>query len=349
MSYFTPPKIADHPPRTSAHDFSLDSVRKPGARTDKQMAERASSIGDWMRSKLPSRRPERGGTRRDQGYWEQLDRGDKPLSYPRRRATDNHRNRRSDTGDSDLITKWNTAKDLPKPSRGPTTAGIPRRAVSSAKPKRAFSNDDQRRVSWLSPADGKVQLSMLPVQPATASGSEIERNFRLGAIDGAKVPEAPPETLAADRRLSLARKAIEEKKELRRRRQELKESGDYLGVQGINPDTGQLDVITPTDSGRSSASQETTQKINAIRQALRGAKSNYKEAAQQSEREIQKIILDKERQKMKKIQKEKDEIQRLNQALLKWRRHTRQWSSAQEPDLSPIAQSHKSGASTSSR
>lgn len=331
MSYFTPPAVSNNTQSAPSRDISTNSVKKPGARTDKQMSDRASSIGNWVRSKLPSRRPERGERRRDDEYSEQTDGRDMSLNYPGRRATDVQQSRRSDTGDSDLLTIWNTPKDLPDPERVP--AGIPRRVFSSVVPKKTLSNDSRRRVSWLAPADGKLQLARLPVEPATASEIETDIDFNLEATG---------------RRLTISREDIEAKKELRRRRRHLKESGDYLGVQGINPDTGQLDVITPTDSGNSSASQETTQKINALRQARRNAKSNYKETAQRSEREIQKIILEKERQKMKKSQREKDNLNRLNQGLLKWRRHTRQWSSAQEPDLSPIAQSHRSGASTSS-
>lgn len=330
MSYFTPPTVSKTPPKPP-HDLSINTVQKPGPRTDKQMSDKASSIGDWVRSKLPSHRPERGGTKRDHGYWEKVD-------GRRRRVTDSQQSRRSETGDSDLITRWNTPKDLP--DTWSSTAGFPRRAFSSIMPKKTktSSNEDPRRVSWVAPVDGKAKL---PVEPVTASETESDLNLDL-AKDKDLI------SLAADRRLSLARKEIEAKKELHRRRRHLKESGDYLGVQGINPDTGQLDVITPTDSGNSSASQETTQKINAVRQALRNAKSNYQEKAKRSEREIQQIILGKEKQRMKKSQQEKDEINRLNQGLLKWRRHTRQWSSAQEPDLSPIAQSHRSGASTTS-
>lgn len=345
MSYFTPPSVSENPTPGPYHDLSMNSVKNIRPKTAKPMSDRASSIGDWVRSKLPSQKPERGGTRRDHGFWEEFEGGgNKAGKHPRRRATNSHRSRRSATGDSDLITRWNTPKDLPD-TQGSTT-GITRRAFSSMMPKRAKtpSNDAQRRVSWVAPADGKVQQARLPVEPATAS--ETDSDLKLNSANSKrKANDLDLASLAADRRLSLARKDIEAKKELRRRRRYLKESGDYLGVQGINPDTGQLDVITPTDSESSGVSQGTTQKINSLRQALRNAKLSCTE----TEREIQKILLDKEKSRMKKSQKEKDELSSLNQGLLRWRRHTRQWSSAQEPDLSPIAQSHRSGASTSSR
>ncbi|KAJ6444372.1 Candidapepsin [Purpureocillium lavendulum] len=79
-----------------------------------------------------------------------------------------------------------------------------------------------------------------------------------------------------DHRPFKTQQGIEEKKEARRQRRNLKESGDYLGVQGVNPETGQLDVITPSDSERSSTSQETQKKLNVLRDTLRDSRHSYK-------------------------------------------------------------------------
>jgi hypothetical protein len=40
---------------------------------------------------------------------------------------------------------------------------------------------------------------------------------------------------------------------VRMHRRQLKESGDWLGVQGANPDTGEFDNLTPTTSSGSEA------------------------------------------------------------------------------------------------
>lgn len=356
MSYFLPPTTKSNSPKPPApsHDLSLNSVKKQ-PKPDKEMSEKGSSIGGWWKSRLPKQRPERGSTIRQRGYWEQVEGQNGEASYPRRRATDSQRSRRSETGDSDLITRWNTPKDLPEPREN--TPSHPRRAFSAMVSK-AYPTDGRRQVSWAPPGlsiegeNGRLPLLKAadPEQQETAAwNGQIQAVGAEGSLGlPGELDLSTQASLAADRRLSNARRAIEAKREIRRRRRHLKESGDYLGVQGINPDTGLLDVITPSDSGNSSVSQETTQKINSLRQAVRNARSNYKQTALRSERELKKIMVDKETQRLAKDQEQKDELNRLNQGLLKWRRHTRQWSSAQEPNLSPIAQSHRSGASTSS-
>ncbi|RDA83456.1 hypothetical protein CP532_1821 [Ophiocordyceps camponoti-leonardi (nom. inval.)] len=129
---------------------------------------------------------------------------------------------------------------------------------------------------------------------------------------------------------------MEEKREARRQRRTLKESGDYLGVQGINPATGQLDIMTPTDSDGSSEKQ---QKLNVLRAALRDARQSYRNVKAQSERETRRI-LDSEARKLRRLEKEKQKLQKLSQRV-RWQRQTKQWSSAQEPELSPIIGSRR--------
>ena len=151
-----------------------------------------------------------------------------------------------------------------------------------------------------------------------------------------------PETASMfDRRLSNVRRTLEAKNESRRQRRSLKESGDYLGVQGVNPETGQLDVITPTESERSSVSDDTLQRINTVRRTLKDAKDSYKGATAWTEREMEKILVGKGKSKRDKLEKEKLKHQNIIQAV-KWRRNTKQWSSVHETNLSPIAQSQTS-------
>ncbi|CAH0033544.1 unnamed protein product [Clonostachys rhizophaga] len=147
----------------------------------------------------------------------------------------------------------------------------------------------------------------------------------------------PWASLTADRRLSETRRAIEAKKEIRRQRKDLKESGDYLGVQGINPETGVLDIISPTESERS-ASLQADGKASTLQQVLKNAQTKYSEAVHPSGAD--------ELQPRSKHGKERIQLGRLYPNV-KWRRHTKQWSSAQEPNLSPVAQSLKSGTPVS--
>ncbi|CAK7234377.1 hypothetical protein SBRCBS47491_008927 [Sporothrix bragantina] len=102
------------------------------------------------------------------------------------------------------------------------------------------------------------------------------------------------------------------KMEVHRQRKNLKESGDYLGVQGINPETGQLDVLTPTTGSKSTVSSDAS--------AVPGG------SVQSS---------------MDRYEEKKDKLRR-QQSLIRWRKDTGQWSSVAEPGLSPIAQSRNS-------
>ncbi|RCI08543.1 hypothetical protein L249_8922 [Ophiocordyceps polyrhachis-furcata BCC 54312] len=137
---------------------------------------------------------------------------------------------------------------------------------------------------------------------------------------------------------------MEERREARRQRRTLKESGDYLGVQGINPATGQLDIMTPTDSDGSSEKQ---QKLNVLRAALRDARQSYRDVKAQSEREARRI-LDSEARKLRRLEKEKQKLQKLSQRV-RWQRQTKQWSSAQEPELSPIVGSRRGSSAQAGR
>ncbi|CAK7217349.1 hypothetical protein SEUCBS140593_003183 [Sporothrix eucalyptigena] len=106
---------------------------------------------------------------------------------------------------------------------------------------------------------------------------------------------------------------FQKKIEVHRLRKDLKDSGDYLGVQGINPETGQLDVLTPTTGSKSTLSSNSTS-------AVPGG------SVQSS---------------MERYERGKDRLRR-QQSLIRWRKDTGQWSSVAEPGLSPIAQSMSS-------
>lgn len=63
-----------------------------------------------------------------------------------------------------------------------------------------------------------------------------------------------------------------ERREKRRQRRSLKESGDYLGVQGVNPRTGEMDVLTPSSSSASSPFASLTQAVQDKRSAYESAR-----------------------------------------------------------------------------
>lgn len=118
-----------------------------------------------------------------------------------------------------------------------------------------------------------------------------------------------------------------ERRERRRQRRCLKESGDYLGVQGINPTTGEMDIVTPSNSTASSPFVSLARAVHDKRLAYENARK-----ALRSEK-MRKWEMDKEALKAERRRRK-----------MRWTRHTEGWSSAMEPDLSPITGS--SGVST---
>ncbi|CAK7564639.1 MAG: hypothetical protein SEPTF4163_002535 [Sporothrix epigloea] len=102
---------------------------------------------------------------------------------------------------------------------------------------------------------------------------------------------------------------FQRKLEIHLERKSLKESGDFLGVQGVNPETGQLDVLTPTTGSKSTLSSGTSAVASGSVQSS-----------------------------MERYERNKDKLRR-QQSLIRWRRETGQWSSAAAPGLSPIEQS----------
>ncbi|CAK7269782.1 hypothetical protein SEPCBS57363_003774 [Sporothrix epigloea] len=110
---------------------------------------------------------------------------------------------------------------------------------------------------------------------------------------------------------------FQRKLEIHLERKSLKESGDFLGVQGVNPETGQLDVLTPTTGSKSTLSSGTSAVASGSVQSS-----------------------------MERYERNKDKLRR-QQSLIRWRRETGQWSSAAAPGLSPIEQSRDTTPSRS--
>ncbi|KAM7202028.1 hypothetical protein V8F33_003035 [Rhypophila sp. PSN 637] len=132
-----------------------------------------------------------------------------------------------------------------------------------------------------------------------------------------------------------ARQLFLAKQEARRQRQNLKESGDFLGVTGFNPQTGEWDILTQTTSSGEGSPRE-DEHLSKLAEKAREAQAAYERAK-------------KEAQAKKRELKAKDkDTTRLDGQQIKWRREERQWSSTAEPRLSPIPQSSRnSGAAHS--
>lgn len=136
-----------------------------------------------------------------------------------------------------------------------------------------------------------------------------------------------------ERRRNQAQRALDDGIMARRRRQRrsLKESGDYLGVQGVNPLTGKPDHITPFSSDERSALSVDTKHGHihiprdfTPRNASGGGKLVGDIQGQNSgcPGEIKTVV------SSPKHDKQEDRSQ---------------WPSVQEPNLSPVVQSSISG------
>lgn len=105
-----------------------------------------------------------------------------------------------------------------------------------------------------------------------------------------------------------------ERRYKRRQRRSLKESGDYLGVQGINPTTGEMDALTPSSSSAATTSSSLLSKREAYERARRALRA----------------------EKMRKWEMDKDALKRERRRKVRWTRRVEGWSSVLEPELSPI-------------
>ena len=121
--------------------------------------------------------------------------------------------------------------------------------------------------------------------------------------------------------------------EVRRQRKTLKESGDYLGVQGINPRTGQLDVLTPSGSSedRSDPSSRTREKFRSVSERMYLAKTRHEREMDYLFEEIRGFLSHKEQERISKASLKKERVKE-EQKSVQWRKSARQWSSIQEPN-----------------
>lgn len=300
---------------------------------------------------MPSQRPERGGTVRGgpfpSGSVKGIMGGQRTKPYDR--VTDVRQSRRSETAGSDKYTGWNLPRDVSESNADDVPAASRQRVPFQPTGANLTLHQQQptiygdRKWSWLPQMQLPEHLSVKSQEP---------RDRKVSWQDTAleDEPQVSASSLA-NRRLSTARRVIEAKKEARRQRRSLKESGDYLGVQGINPETGRLDVITPSNSDNSTESSDNKHKIDQVKQVLRNSRDRHKNALLpgHNERDVKRLSLKREKEKQLRDEKRKRELAARQNQGLQWKRHSKQWSSAQEPALSPIAQSLRSGTPVSRR
>ncbi|KAI1132501.1 hypothetical protein F5Y10DRAFT_231273 [Nemania abortiva] len=138
---------------------------------------------------------------------------------------------------------------------------------------------------------------------------------------------------------------LQAKEEARQQRRDLKESGDWLGVQGADPYSSEFAVLTPTSTLSSETTPTSTKnRLAELSQMQKDAKLAYEEAKLEEMTEREMIHLKKGQSKLKKMEHAKEGIRKKQQGFPIWSQHRRRWSSAAAagPGLSPIPQSIKS-------
>jgi hypothetical protein len=315
------PPSSVHEPVFDPKDETSRGASNPRGR------KRSSSVTGFFTKFLPSHRRERSGTMRDQGFWEQQQ-PEQP--EPEQRPGLGHKH----GSDSIVSNGWNPAIELPQRTQTTRERQTPLREQSQQIGNRPQSLTPHRQHlgERLRQEDG---------QPSNINNG----NLTEAEVATSTVSRQPPDPgLPTENILQRPVTNSEAKSEARRLRRSLKESRDFLGVQGINPHTGVMDVLTPTSSSPTDRTMMSAPEPKGYSESMCDFRAAYQGAARTRDAEEASLErLRKEQGRLDKIQRNKDSIRAFQQRV-RWRKDRNQWSSVAEPDLSPIAD-----ASTRSR
>ncbi len=154
---------------------------------------------------------------------------------------------------------WNMPQDIPQ--RSPSTvAKHKRRAASVGHASRPDVDQNNSPRKPFGTVTGQV------------SNTTASRNLSSPSRNRAVVGDL----VVAAREQSRVKQLFDSKRESRRRRQSLKESGDFLGVQGVNPETGEMDVLTPTTSSGSTRRPGLSPTLGGLAQRVRDTEEAYR-------------------------------------------------------------------------
>ncbi|KAI0429374.1 hypothetical protein F5Y09DRAFT_259841 [Xylaria sp. FL1042] len=292
----------------------MSMAKDTAAHDDLPSHKRQTSLSGFFSKLLPSHRAEQGGTARSRDIT-----NDSDSAY-------------TDLGmNPNDLTEWNLAQE--RPLRPPPSEGRPR-------------SQHHRGNSW------SIQRGRPRLRVDVGRSSQIPRRTPSADLGRVSKPLEPPAGVPSQTHHGQSqpitrdeiRDVLKTKEDTRKHRRSLKESGDWLGVQGADPYSGEFAVLTPT----STMSSETTPISTKVRLAelswrQRAAKLAYEQARLEEVTERERILLQKGQSKLEKMEHAKEELRHSQRDYPTWSQHKRRWSSAAEPDLSPIPQSTKSG------
>lgn len=289
--------------------MAKDAVFGSGSPPDK----RRTSFPSFFTKILPSNRPEQGGTARIQDMTGETDSAYEDLGM-----------------NPNELTEWNLAQERPFRFQPPG-------ASAQSQHRRGQSWNTQR---------GRTRLH-------DDTGEPPQVTQQTPSFDLARPPKPPeaagltlPHHAQHERVQPITREEIHNtlraKEDSRKHRRSLKESGDWLGVQGADPYSGEFAVLTPTSTLSSETTPPSTREMLAeLSRRQKFAKLAYNQAKCEEETEREKALLQKGRSRLEKLESAKEQL-RQQQEFPTWIQHKRRWSSTAEPDLSPIPQSLES-------
>lgn len=139
-----------------------------------------------------------------------------------------------------------------------------------------------------------------------------------------------------EKEITTSQQIYEEKRARRQQRRSLKESGDFLGVQGANPRTGTWDISDSTSSEPSEMAEEVRRQLAGARETTDEEK-RYEQVQHIQQIELLRVQALRDQKQRAKLERKEQEKRLRRQG--KWQLSDNGWTSVAEPDLSPIAQS----------
>ncbi|KAK4165241.1 hypothetical protein QBC43DRAFT_299761 [Cladorrhinum sp. PSN259] len=330
---FSPPRGYNRPPSPAPR--VLGDATQPLLPRNQEPSEPSSpptrknittSMTNFINRLRPSKRPEKGSTAR--------------VTTTTNQPGENRRPGETRTASGSILQQRVNSISRHNPDAIPSS--LWRTPISL--PRRAHSIRERNNQETM---PGTPHL--IPRKKVTSPGRGENRGLRLDADNRAPffqrmgedeeaplLPHHPSQAVTIQPRHT--RDAFTVKQELRRQRRNLKESGDFLGVTGINPYTGQMDVITPTTSSEeasTSYSIATVSHLATLAHAAIEAVDGYENV--QNEASIKR-----QQGKAEESRKEVRSIIEQHGGNVVWQRKDSAWSSVATPKLSPIPQSQRS-------
>lgn len=150
----------------------------------------------------------------------------------------------------------------------------------------------------------------------------------------------PPADKTEKGEMSKTQQIYRAKKARREQRKSLLESGDFLGVQGANPRTGYWDTSTATSSSDpSQLSYETRKRLEQQAKDVEKQRAIYEEAQSKYNTGLERANTLRAKRESEKMEQKRLQSRLKQRRRGRWNAGDNGWSSVAEPELSPIRQS----------